>query len=365
MALEGNLSSFGLSEILQLIAVQRKTGMLTVCNDDITAVMFFRDGMIISGRDRRRRANDPLKDYLTRYGILTREELTRISQISSKTKLDLTEILESEAIIAADELRKHFRDQIQETLLDVLTWEQCTYKFNANNSVIKGVKSLGEYNIEAMLMESMRRIDEFPLLLEIFPSDQIMVSRSGKEVENSDLTSNEKSILERLDHRLSLQDLIASAKMPLFEVYEALKLLKEKGLVEAKDERSKVTQDIEQAKNPKTIRRAPRVNPFPFALALVLLAISLFVGKRDLLTHFNAGEHFAIESLEESSVARNQMEAKIRWTLEAYRVLHGVYPTSFESLQSEGLATPRLLEKAKAFSFRYHLTPDRRAYTLL
>ena len=38
MALEGNLSSFGLEEILQLIAVQQKTGMLSVNANDRTAV---------------------------------------------------------------------------------------------------------------------------------------------------------------------------------------------------------------------------------------------------------------------------------------------------------------------------------------
>ena len=66
MALEGNLNSFGLSEILQLISVQQKTGMLTVQSEHGNGVMFFRDGQLVSTRDRRRRARDPFKDYVTR-----------------------------------------------------------------------------------------------------------------------------------------------------------------------------------------------------------------------------------------------------------------------------------------------------------
>ena len=58
MALEGNLSSFGLEEILQLIAVQQKTGMLSVTIGEKSTVLFFRDGKIISTRDRRSKTRD-------------------------------------------------------------------------------------------------------------------------------------------------------------------------------------------------------------------------------------------------------------------------------------------------------------------
>ena len=94
MALEGNLSAFGLSEILQLIAVQQKTGMLTVSSQESNAVMFFRDGSIISTRDRRRKAKDPFKEYLTRYGVLTREQLEaclRMLQLVSGAIANLAE----------------------------------------------------------------------------------------------------------------------------------------------------------------------------------------------------------------------------------------------------------------------------------
>ncbi len=86
MALEGNLSAFGLSEIFQLIAVQQKTGMLTVSGQSSSAVLFFRDGVVISTRDRRRKARDPFTEYLTRYGILTRDELIKITSCRAAIK---------------------------------------------------------------------------------------------------------------------------------------------------------------------------------------------------------------------------------------------------------------------------------------
>ena len=92
MALEGNLSSFGLEEILQLIAVQQKTGMLSVTINEKATVLFFRDGKIISTRDRRSKTRDPFREYLMRYGVLTREQLVRLTQIGTQSKLDLLDL---------------------------------------------------------------------------------------------------------------------------------------------------------------------------------------------------------------------------------------------------------------------------------
>jgi len=181
MALEGNLNSFGLSEILQLISVQQKTGMLTVQSEHGSGVMFFRDGQLVSTRDRRRRARDPFKDYVTRYGILGREALLRVSQIASQSKLDFVDIVASEGLLDEVELEKHWRKQLQESMHDVLTWEQCSYKFISNEEIVQGIKVLEHYSIEAMLMESMRRIDEFPHMLSQFPSDLTLISRIDPE----------------------------------------------------------------------------------------------------------------------------------------------------------------------------------------
>jgi hypothetical protein len=366
MALEGNLSSFGLAEILQLIAVQQKTGMLTVSEQNNTTVMFFRNGKIISTRDRRRKSVDTFKDYLTRYGVLKRDDLIRISQISAQSKLDLIEIIESEKLLSTDDLQKHFHNQIQESMHDVLSWEQCTYKFITNDNIIKNVKSVGEYNIEAMLMESMRRIDEFPQLLEMFPNDNILVSRTKRtcdDVASEDMTTNEKTILDLLGVKVSLRDLIATAKMTLFEVYEALKHLKDKDLICFKDALPEASDENAPQAAPKTSPR-PRVNVLPLLLALVLFSLSLFVGGRGFVEDLETHRSFTTQSLQKSSIARNQVAEKLRWVIEAYRAQHGVYPPSLEALQSAGLATPRILEEAEAFSFRYRLTPGRPAYTL-
>ena len=183
-----------------------------------------------------------MREYLTRYGVLNREELIRITQISSQSKLDSLDILSSEGFLSETELTRHSRNQIQEALHEVLTWDKCTYKFVSSRDVADGIKSVGEFSIEGMLLESMRRIDEFPGLQNMFPNEGILITRTNEtpDPDNDEITKNAKSVLELLDKTVSLRDLIACAKMPRFEVYESLKLLEKNGLVTTRHEENQV-----------------------------------------------------------------------------------------------------------------------------
>jgi hypothetical protein len=364
MALEGNLTAFGLSEILQLIAVQQKTGMLTVTNVDNTTVMFFRGGEIVSTRDRRRKARDSFKDYLTRYGVLEREQLVRISQISAQSKLDFTDILTSEGFITREEMLKHWRKQVLESMHDVLTWEEGTYKFVTSQEIVDGIKSPECFNVEGMLMESMRRIDEFPQMLEMFPSEKLVFSRRQNQPTGEEMTENERDIFALVSDPTSLRNLIARGRMPVFEVYEALKQLREKGLV-SMAEPTGGGSDAPGALPEERAARGPTKNVIPILTAGLLFVGAMYAGFRGTVGFANPEVLARVELPRDAELSRNQLEHRLRWLLEAYRAQNGVYPESLSALESAGLVSPVLLEKARVRAFRYRLTSSQSGYTLL
>lgn len=365
MALEGNLTDFGLSEILQLIAIQQKSGMLSIQAQDKAMVLFFRNGKIISTRDRRRKSKDPLKDYLIRYGILTRNDLIRIMTISSQSKLDLTEIIVSEQFLSEEEMKRHVRNHIQEALHEVLTWQQCNYKFIPGNDIIAGLKTWGEYSIEGLLMESMRRIDELPHMLKEFPDKTMVISRIPDVAPQIQLGDNERVLWTLLEEKRSLFYLIAHAGMPGFETYEALKLLSEKTLI---TKHLAAPQDEQPETAPHTAPRAAgqsRKRYVPLAVLSVLFAVSLGIGARGIASHRAAGSSAAETAAGGVSLERSRIEENLRVLLECYRATAGAYPQSLQSLEDSGLAPRSLLHRAERFSIRYHLTPHHDAYTLL
>ena len=362
MALEGNLSSFGLEEILQLIAVQQKTGMLTVSINEKTTVLFFRDGKIISTRDRRSKTRDPFREYLMRYGVLSREDLVRLTQIGAESKLDLLDILTSEKFLDEKQLSRQWRFHIQEALHDVLTWDQCSYKFVSGDEIVGGVKSLGEHIVEPLLMECMRRIDEYPMLQEMFPAEGIRIAPTGREpAEGAEMFESEKSVLAMLKSARAVRDIVARAKMPAFDTYEALKLLKEKGLVVIEAEVAARDDAPGHSAHAKARRRLG--NPLVMAACVIVFTACAFVGA---IHDADRAAAMARNGLLSNDAAhRSRIEYHVRWLIEAYRARNGYYPTDLGELWKSGLADSDTIHNASTLELRYKLTSDRQAYTLL
>jgi hypothetical protein len=362
MALEGNLSSFGLEEILQLIAVQQKTGMLSVTINEKSTVLFFRDGKIISTRDRRSKTRDPFREYLMRYGVLSREELVRVTQIGTQSKLDLLDILTSEKFLDEQALTRQWRLHIQETLHDVLTWDQCSYKFVSGDEIIGGVKSLGEHIVEPLLMECMRRIDEYPILQEMFPTEGIRIAATGREIDpEAEMWESEKSVLAALKTPRAVRDIMSRAKMPAFDTFEALKLLKEKGLIVIEAE-VHVSSEAGDASATKRARRQ-HGNPLVMGACVIVFTACAFAGAWHDADRAAALAQNGI--LSNDNAYRARVEYHVRWLIEAYKARNGFYPGDLGELKKSGLADHSTLTRAAALELRYKLTSDRQAYTLL
>jgi len=76
MGLSGNLQSFGVPEILQLLALQRQSGILRLDHEGRERqVLFIERGAIVGTRDRRTLGDDPFLTFLRGAGFLTDEQI--------------------------------------------------------------------------------------------------------------------------------------------------------------------------------------------------------------------------------------------------------------------------------------------------
>src|SRR5436853_4172718 len=158
MALQGNLDDFSLPEILQLVAVQQKSGVLKLASGHGLAVIFFEGGRVVSTRDRRRNARDPLKVFLVQTGHITDPQLKQIETIEGESKRELTDVLLSGNYMTAETLALAIQDQIQDTMHQLLTWKQGTYHFSGDARTVPKFAANVRLNTEGLLMESMRRL---------------------------------------------------------------------------------------------------------------------------------------------------------------------------------------------------------------
>jgi len=161
MALEGQLSDFNLAEILQLLASQQKSGFLNL-ETTRQVVFIFDKGVLISTRDRRARSRDPLESYLRAYGFFTEQQWKHVEYVSKNSSLDLSEILISESMLSEAELDKALKSLAQEMVFAGMKMRRGRYHFTPTKDTPPGVKWRYSLDVQGLLMESARRLDEEP-----------------------------------------------------------------------------------------------------------------------------------------------------------------------------------------------------------
>ena len=213
--LQGRLADFTLEEILQLIALQQKTGLLTV---DASYPMFlgFEGGMLVAYRDRRRSGGDPLEGFLKRYGFFPTETWEHIDFVAHHGKLDVTEILVNEGLLTAEELERVQQEAAQEDVFHGMQLTDGRYHFVPGRDSIAGLRGRVRLKVDGLLMEAVRRIDEIAQLRERFPSPQTRVRRTDKEPESLQQTDGQRRILAVMGQGASegfssVQDLVRAA----------------------------------------------------------------------------------------------------------------------------------------------------------
>jgi len=379
MSLEGNAGDFGLSEIFQLISIQKKSGMLSITGRQKMAV-FFEDGMVISTRDRREKTYDPLREYLIRYGFISAAEMKTLQQIQTGSGMDLTDILLSERYFSEEELRQIFTDQMYETIQEILSWPKSYFRFISGVNVLTGVRSFAAIKVEGLLMESMRRIDEFPEILRIFPREETIVARLPiEDRETPKLERAEEIVYELLAERRSVGELVSSARMTRFCTYEALKNLLEKGLLEI----TSVDEPREEAiagENETALRRREGGARLVPVLATVALLFACFVAGEFavpalLPPGWSAGAFAGraaasrhgddtplSHALEEFHLRR--LEAEVRQGIEEYRAVTGSYPISLELLVVKQILAGETMARVNRAGLLYRSAAPHSAYTL-
>lgn len=131
MAIRGSLSEFSVPEILQLLALQQKSGVLALSHaGDATRVMFFERGKVLAAAERRQVGRNEFLDYLSENQMLTSDQLESVEDICGATGHDLFTVLVSSGVLGRDRLQEEMRNYAQLGVDEVIGWREGSYEFS-------------------------------------------------------------------------------------------------------------------------------------------------------------------------------------------------------------------------------------------
>src|SRR4030095_2012028 len=165
MGLTGNLRTMDLPEILQWISVGRKTGTLHLGRRSIQKRIVFKEGGVYTSWSNAPR--ESLGQFLIRDGLVTEEQLFKALLRQEEQGRFLGAILVAEEILSEDDLREALRTKAVESIYDLFLWPEGQFEFKEGE--FPELIHL-EVPVTAVILEGVRRVDEWKRIRKVFPS---------------------------------------------------------------------------------------------------------------------------------------------------------------------------------------------------
>jgi len=231
--LQGNIEKFTLPEILQLIAAGRKSGTLGLQRDNSIVMIYFERGDITYGYGPRQTFH--LGQLLKERGILNAEQLEEAVAIQAKTENTkrLGEILIGREFIDRADLEAVVREQAEELLYSLLSWQSGSFKFYENQYPTDEEVTV-RLSVENVILEGLRRLDELNMIKETLPDlntvYSIAASQAGRPRAVT-MEATEWNIMALVDGRRSINRICELSPLGRDEALKKLAQLKLAGII--------------------------------------------------------------------------------------------------------------------------------------
>jgi len=355
VSLEGKLSDFGVADIFQLIAQQRKTGVLEVRHEDSTFEIHFVSGSVLRARPAESRPDGAMAGFLLRTGLLAESDLAEVWREQEETLESFGAVLISQGLVSKEDLQQMGRLLSDETIFELFLWDQGSFEFHARPvNEREGDQLIGA---EMVLLDALRMRDEWSNVTRGLPDHGAVLAptadiedfarRRGPLEQSSGLAGEDLQRLYTLaDGRLPLRRIIDLSRLGTFQAGRGLFALLRGGILHV--ERTRARRDEPES-------AASRLDLAP----VVLVACLALAGGLSLLPRPSA-DGYPIPAHVLGAAREHSAEQRLRTALEAWRWSHGAYPPTLDRLASE---VPGLLASVPMDRYSYALSEN--GYTLV
>ncbi|MDH4228896.1 MAG: DUF4388 domain-containing protein [Nitrospirota bacterium] len=231
MGLKGSFQDFTVSDIIQLIHYQKKTGRLTVRKGSNLWVLGFEKGKLVYASTDER-GMPRVGEILLRQGYIDRETLATALRQQEEKRLPLGMMLAEMGKITQDDVARALGFQLQETALNLFFHQDSEYMFE-RLPVKYDASLVTPINTEFLLMEGARRLDEWPSIAgNIQGADAVFEKNPEEKPRRNTATPPHTQVFELVDGTLTVDQVVRSSGMGVFETCRLLsELIMEKAIV--------------------------------------------------------------------------------------------------------------------------------------
>ncbi|HET6466655.1 MAG TPA: DUF4388 domain-containing protein [Nitrospiria bacterium] len=383
MALEGSLKDFGLADILQLIYLQKKTGILTMKNASTESRVLFEKGLIVQADTSNLEGIKKIGEILARSNKITEDQLKEALAKQQHTKDKIGLILIEMGAIQKEDLVKALDLHVKEAVLSLFQWKEGHYSFEPSEISLKQ-DYLEPVNTEFLIMEGVRRIDEWPFIEKKIPNleivfeknsenmDRVRVAKSEEDPDTDKVgeqntevgikvSQGEMNIFNLVDGQQDVRHLIEIGNMGEFETCKALSNLLTAGLISPKLTIRQQQNELEETD--KKEERIPWLTSRKTASGLVLVfcLIIILAGGRKVMKSVDQTE--SIIGLY-SSIAYSNTLQHVGYSILTFYYRNHRLPRSLDALAKDNYPVTDLRYDLEMAKIEYEPQPSTSTFTL-
>lgn len=326
--MKGNIKSKDdIPNILGFINQTDKTGVLTLVNRGDQIEIGFIKGNVNAAVYKRAGVQELIKEYLVNSGKISKQEFKRIKDLHRDTKKPYEEILIDEKFITEKDWKDVIHFKIQEIMDELFNWESGSYEFLEDIIMYENSSVKISINTQGLIMEGMRRIDEWPQIRTSLPSDNLVfIVVKDKDIPDN-IGSEEKRLIEIIDGSKDLKTLAEVSGLGRFLTYQAVYNLKKMGLIKT----------IKRKRRPrrKRQRREPVVNKTLVVSWIIIFLVIGLTGIAGRLSFPYTSQFIGSDNERNEAYDSYNLET-IEYVLKIYYLRNSEYPQSLEELSKTG-----------------------------
>lgn len=217
--------------LMGFISQTEKTGVLTLVSKGDQVETGFVKGRVNAAVYKRAGVQELIKEYLLNSGKISKADFQKISTLHKETRKPYEDILIHEKYINEQQWKDIIHFKIQEIIDELFTWEVGSYEFIEDVIMYENSKVKIAINTQGLIMEGMRRIDEWPNIIDALPSQDMVFDISKEKDIPDNIGSQEKRLLEIIHPSRDLKELVRISGLGKYITYQAIYNLLKMGIV--------------------------------------------------------------------------------------------------------------------------------------
>src|SRR5262245_38510107 len=170
--LQGELGRFDVPDLLTFLNMGRGSGVLVMERSEQETKLFFREGNPVFATTTKEDLR--LGPMLVRSGKVTAGDMEKIASRRAAAGHRIGQVLLQDRVLTEAELATYLKVQVSEVIFDTFTWKDGKFVFYDKIPPPVTAVTL-EMNLQNLIMEGVRRIDERQRLKEVFSDLNLIV----------------------------------------------------------------------------------------------------------------------------------------------------------------------------------------------